>query len=111
MKTSDFAFSELRDLAEEVTFGRRKKQTRVLKAYEVSDANSGAKIGVVFEKLTSFESRTPGRRWVNYRWESPRWYYSKTGNPKEFSRWYFDTRIQASEALRSEVQLSAAMEA
>ncbi|HEX8321603.1 hypothetical protein [Longimicrobium sp.] len=40
----------------------------------------GETIGTVERALLTRERRTPGRRYVNSRWESPGWRYARTGS-------------------------------
>lgn len=106
MTENKFTFVERAEMAHSATWGRRKRQTRVLKGYSVSIG--GTSLGTVQERLTSFESRTPGRRWVNYRWESPRWFYNTLAKPGISYRTYYETRQQAAEAMYADVRLSEA---
>lgn len=58
----------------EVQVGRySRRRTVKLKAYEVY-APDGALIGVVYQDMQTFERKTPGRTYVNSRWQSPRWF-------------------------------------
>jgi hypothetical protein len=58
----------------EVRYGRRTRVARKLKSYDVLAPN-GTHLGIVAEEMTTFEHTTPGRMYVNRRWESPRWYF------------------------------------
>lgn len=104
MTANKFAFTEVPELAEEATWGRRRRQTRVLKGYRVS--YEGIELGTVQERLTTFETKTAGRRYVNSRWEAPRWFYyseyrSRAGRYYSF----YDSRQQAAESLLSHHRL------
>lgn len=58
----------------EVQTGRYgSRRTVKLKAYDVF-APDGDLIGVVYQDMHTFERRTPGRVYVNSRWQSPRWF-------------------------------------
>ena len=106
-----FTFIEVPELSETATFGRRHRQTRTLKGYKVLIGD--LELGTVQERLTTFEQRTPGRRYVNYRWESPRWYYEPAARferPKMAQRWrtrgcYYETRQQAAESMYTDHKL------
>lgn len=64
-----------------VKYGRRKRTVRKLNAYDI--ILDGVVIGTVRERLVTMESRSPGRMYVNYRWESPRWFAERLGqNPR-----------------------------
>jgi len=61
------------DRDSEVTYGRRRRITRKLKSYDVIGPD-GQHLGIIAEEMMTFEQRTPGRMYVNSRWESPRWF-------------------------------------
>lgn len=60
-----------------VKYGRRKRTERKLNAYDI--VLDGVVIGTVRERLVTMESRSPGRMYVNYRWNSPRWFAERLG--------------------------------
>ncbi|AXQ68813.1 hypothetical protein HOU00_gp312 [Caulobacter phage CcrPW] len=65
----------------EEVFGRRKRQRRRLNAYDI--IHDGVVIGTVRERLVTFENRSPGKMYVNYRWQNPRWFAERLGqNPR-----------------------------
>lgn len=66
---------------EPVRYGRRTKTTRKLNAYDI--IHDDVVIGTVRERLVTMENQTPGRMYVNYRWQSPRWFAERLGqNPR-----------------------------
>jgi hypothetical protein len=82
--------------ARPVRYGRRRRVERKLKAYDV--ILDGIIIGSVCERMVTFESRTPGRVYVNYRWESPRWFAEQLGENSRY-RGGSETRKGAVEGL------------
>ena len=60
---------------EQVQVGRYDKRDETLSWYEVR--LDGTPIGGVARQMITRERRTPGRRYVNARWQSPGWTYSK----------------------------------
>lgn len=50
---------------------RKGRDTRIGQAFEVSW--NGSVIGTVERRMLTRERKTPGRRYVNARWESPGW--------------------------------------
>lgn len=111
MTENKFTFVELVECREVATWGRRTRQTRELKTYQVLIA--GAEIGTVYERLATFETRTAGRRYVNTRWQAPRWFYDcsdKTRRTPSFYRSRYDTRQQAAECLYAEYLLVEAQQ-
>lgn len=90
----------LRETGRTVRHGKRRRQETTLKDYNVL-APDGSIIGVVMLKMQTFEQKTPGRVYVNSRWESPRWFRALGDSPYGGGRYwsYFETRKQAVEAL------------
>ncbi len=111
MTEHKFTFAEVPERAHSATWGKRRRQTRTLKGYRVSI--DGLELGEVYERLTTFEQRTPGRRWVNSRWESPRWYYENAGHegrPRTSGGFrsrgcHYETRQQAAESMYTDHRL------
>lgn len=68
-----------------------------VKAYDVV-SDDGSIIGTVAQEMATFERRTPGRRYVNARWQSPRWFYYVAGQVWR-SRMAYTTRKDAVGAL------------
>ncbi len=89
--------SELTNLRSEAIHGKRRNQRTVLKTYQLSDAD-GAPIGKVFQRLMTFEQKTPGNRFVNSRWHSPRWSWELVGRIGAH-RVGYETRQEAIAAL------------
>jgi hypothetical protein len=81
---------------------RRKPSADVLKLahYDVFIEVDGRRvcIGGVKRELATFEQRTPGRVYVNKRWESPRWYPYVLGHTGR-RPFYCETRKEAAERL------------
>jgi hypothetical protein len=71
----------LRDItpsdARTVRFGQRRRQEKVLKEYEI--VVDGVVVATVCQRMETFEQRTPGRMYVNRRWETPRWFVDVPG--------------------------------
>lgn len=66
--------SRMVDAGEPVQIGRRVGRARTVminRVYELS--YEGEVIGYAQRRLVTREQRTPGRRYVNRRWESPAW--------------------------------------
>lgn len=80
-----------------VKVGRYPTRDVLLKTYNVTDAE-GNLIGRVSLDMATFEQRTPGRMYVNSRWQSPRWFYS-VGDRFSRSRIFYGTRKEAITAL------------
>lgn len=73
-----------------------------LKEYDVFLIENGdrVKIGKVGQLLKTFEQRTPGRTYVNKRWQSPRWYSALEDEHLGATRQiYCETRKEAAERL------------
>jgi len=60
-------------------------------------AEDGTVLGVVYKGTRTWERRTPGRRYVNARGETPCWYIHGDGSGRY--RISYDTRKQAAEEL------------
>lgn len=73
--------------------GRNRATDRTLSTYEVHDQD-GNLIGKVAQAVVTRESRTPGRRYVNARWNSVAWKY-QTGTDYMPSRTEQTTRKDA----------------
>lgn len=91
----------------EVVYGRRRRITRKLKSYEVRGPDD-TPLGVVAEELATFEQRTPGRVYVNYRWQSPRWYFYQNADRTGRCKYPRETRKAAIEDLLYRVNLGDA---
>lgn len=84
---------------------QRNKSSRVVrfKDYDVFATLGGQriKLGRVYQRLATMEQRTPGKRYVNRRWESPRWFYAVEGGDNRYShRLTHETRQEAARRLR-----------
>lgn len=89
----------LHDEERSETYGRRKRIERKLRQYRV-ETQDGQVLGRVFESMACFETRSKGKRYVNSRWYSPRWYYSLSGDySSRESRIFDETRAGALDAL------------
>jgi len=58
------------------------------------------RLGRVFQSMATMERKTPGRMYVDARWESPRWYYEADGD--HFRNVYsspLETRREATQGL------------
>lgn len=83
------------DSIKEAKHGKRRRQISKLMRYRAFVGDR--EIGYVEKAMQTFENRTPGRVWVNYRWESPRWKVHLDG--ESYSRSYYETRKAGVEAL------------
>lgn len=91
----------LHDEEKTEVYGRRKRIERKLRQYRV-ETREGKVLGRVFESMACFETRTRGKRYVNSRWHSPRWYYSLSADySSRESRIFDETRAGALDALLS----------
>lgn len=63
--------------ARKVRYGKRCRVERFLKAYDV--IRDGVVVGIVCERMETFEQKTPGRTYVNSRWSTPRWFSKLLG--------------------------------
>lgn len=75
---------------------RRKKVT--LSSYRV--LLDGKEIGKVARRMITRERRTPGRRYVDARWESPGWRYGSVSDGRP--RWEVTSRREGVERLLRE---------
>lgn len=87
---SEFTLKKV-DNGEPVRFGLRRRQTRKLSKYEI--VADGVVVGTVQERLVTFENRAPGQMYVNYRWQSPRWFAERLGETRRHG--FHDTRVWA----------------
>lgn len=75
-------FRKIETGGDPVRYGRRKRTERKLNAYDI--VLDGVVIGTVRERLVTMESRSPGRMYVNYRWNSVRWFAERLGQNARF---------------------------
>lgn len=99
-----FEFVQTNKGTEKVWKRRRLRRTDDvrLKEYAVFTEINGVRtcIGKVGQLLTTFEQRTPGRQYVNRRWQSPRWYWAAGDEHlASFRQVYSETRKEATERL------------
>lgn len=63
----------LRDEGRTVRHGRRGGRETKLKSYDVFAF--GGHVGIVALEMATLERSTPGRTYVDARWQSPRWFF------------------------------------
>lgn len=93
----------------EVKHGRLGRQRTKLKTFKAYVGE--APIGTVELTMVTFEQRTPGRMYVNRRWQSPRWQAQLPIGVGRYSRSHYETKALALESLvwsyNAEVRASA----